>query len=346
MKKPQKALGKGLHALFNMQVGDNQEDENQSEQNQNQLAPVGFNTSQASAIALAAQPPGAGGALIVDIRKVEPNPDQPRQYFDEEALAELAESMKTFGIVQPLLVKDNGGHYTIIAGERRYRAARIAKLSEVPVIIKDYTEMEILQVALIENIQRQDLTSIEEANCYKKLMDDFFFSADQIAEKLGKNKHSVISSLHLLELSPRAQELAAEGKLTASHAKVLLSVEDADLQAICAEKIVEDGLSVRGAETMIATALKIAARQAAKAAEEEQKREEEADEEEENQAPQENASYAYRRAEYVLKQAIGSQVRIMPGKKISKIEIEYYSIDDLERILGIFKQMPRPEGRT
>ena len=147
----------------------------------------------------------SSGVLMVDITKVEPSPLQPRQYFDEEALNELAESMKEFGIVQPLLVKDEGDYYSIIAGERRYRAARIAKLSTVPVLVKEYTEMETLQVALIENIQRQDLTSIEEAVCYKRLMDDFFFSADEIAENLGKNKHAVISSLHLLELSHGAR---------------------------------------------------------------------------------------------------------------------------------------------
>jgi len=276
--------------------------------------------------------PTSSGAMMVDIRKVEPNPTQPRQFFDESSLEELAESMKTFGIVQPLLVKDNGGYYTIIAGERRYRAARIAQLTEVPVIIKEYTEMEILQVALIENIQRQDLTSIEEANCYKRLMDDFFFSAEDIAAKLGKNKHSVTSSLLLLELTSRAQELASEGKLTASHARVLLTVEDKDLQEEVAEKIAEEGLSVRAAESMVSNILKIAALEAAKEQQEEPTKDDSFD-------IQENATYAYRRAESELKRVLGSQVHIRPGKKVSKIEIEYYSTEDLDRILGVFKGM-------
>jgi len=285
-------------------------------------------------------PPGAlsskeGGVLMVDIRKVEPNPTQPRQYFDEEALDELAESMKTFGIVQPLLVNEENGTYMIIAGERRYRAARKAKLTEVPVIIKNYTEMEVLQVALIENIQRQDLTSIEEATCYKRLMDDFFFSADDVAGKLGKNKHAVISALHLLELTPRAQQLAAEGKLTASHAKILLSVEDEELQGVCAQKIAEVGLSVREAESMVNSVLKAAAKKAAL----EEKATQESDEDEATATSPENAAYAYRRAEYHMKQVLGSQVHIVPGKKKSKIEIEYYSIDDLERIMAIFKRL-------
>ncbi|MCL1844027.1 MAG: ParB/RepB/Spo0J family partition protein [Defluviitaleaceae bacterium] len=267
----------------------------------------------------------ADGVIMADIRRVEPNPTQPRQFFDEEALEELAESMKTFGIVQPLLVTEESGRFIIIAGERRYRAARKAGLTEVPVIVKDYTEMEVLQVALIENIQRQDLTSIEEATCYKRLMDDFFFSADDVAQKLGKNKHAVISALHLLQLTPRAQELASGGKLTASHAKVLLNVEDEELQALCASKIAETSLSVRESETMINSILKAAAKKAAQDAE--------------ISAEEENIAQAFHHAETELKQVLGSQVHIVPGKKKSKIEIEYYSSEDLERLLGLLRQI-------
>jgi len=274
----------------------------------------------------------AGGTLMVDIRKVEPNPAQPRRFFDEDALAELAESIKNLGIIQPLVVRDNGGHYTIIAGERRYRAARLAKLAEVPVIVKEYSEIETLQAAIIENIQREDLTPIEEAVSYKRLMEEFFFSADDIATKLGRSKHAVISALHLLELAPRAQELAALGKITASHAKALLSVEDAGLQAQCAEKIAEEQLSVRASEAMIAQVLKLAAKgEAEKAAMEEEVA---------DVAAAENVKAAYRRAESELERVLGSQVHIRPGKKSSKIEIEYYSNEDLDRILDIFKKMP------
>jgi ParB family chromosome partitioning protein len=263
------------------------------------------------------------GVLIVDIRKVEPNPTQPRQYFCEESLKELAESMKSFGIIQPLLVTAEDGHFTIIAGERRYRAARIAKLAEVPVIVKDYTEMEILQVALIENIQRQDLTSIEEAACYKRLMDDFFFSPDDVAGKLGKSKHAVLNALNLLELTPRAQELASEGKLTASHAKVLIGVNDEALQAVCAEKIAETGLSVREAEAMVNSVLKAAAKKAEKSL-----------------APREESrEKALQKAENELKSVLGSKVKIVQGAKKSKIEIEYYSDDDLDRLMGLFRKL-------
>ena len=271
------------------------------------------------------------GTIMVDIRKVEPNPTQPRQFFDEAALAELAESMKTLGIIQPLVVnKEENGRYTIIAGERRYRAARLAQLTEVPVVVKEYTDTEILQAAIIENIQRQDLTPIEEAISYQRLQTEFFFSADDIAAKLGKNKHAVISALHLLELAPPVQKLAAEGKITASHAKALLTVEDPELQAYCAEKIVQEGLSVRAAETMVAQELKLAERPLP----EEKKA---AATDEESAAAAESANIAYRKAETELKRVLGSQVHIKPGKKVSKIEIEYYTLDDLERIMGLFK---------
>ncbi|MCL2356771.1 MAG: ParB/RepB/Spo0J family partition protein [Defluviitaleaceae bacterium] len=278
-----------------------------------------------------AQPAIDGGVLMVDIRKVEPNPTQPRQYFNEEALDELAESMQNFGIVQPLLVTAEGDRFTIIAGERRYRAARKAQIAEIPVIVKDYTEMEILQVALIENIQRQDLTSIEEAMCYKRLMDDFFFSPDDVAGKLGKRKHAVISALHLLELGLRARELASEGKITASHAKVLLNVEDDELQAACAERIAESGLSVRESEAFVAAMLKSAAKKAESSALDEPSREE--------KTASENVRKAYRAAEAELKGVLGSQVHIVPGKKKSKIEIEYYSGEELERLLAIFRKI-------
>jgi len=288
-------LGRGLNALLSASQ------ENQSTDD---------NVSQSS------------GTIMVDIRKIEPNPNQPRRYFDDVALEELAESMKNYGVISPLVVKDNDGHFSIIAGERRYRAARLAKLTEVPVIIKDYTDGDILQVALIENIQRQDLTPIEEALCYQKLMDDFFFSTEDIASKVGKSKHAVISSLHLLELDARAQALAGEGKLSVSHAKVLLVIEDGDLQADCAKIIVEEGLSVRGAEVMVATALKEASRTTSK-------------DKETTEELSEEVIYAYRRAETDLQQLFGSKVNIRPGKKKGRIEIEYYSPDELERLLQL-----------
>ena len=295
MKAKAGGLGRGLNALLDASRQDDKHD--------------------------TASPATPTGTVMVDIRKIEPTKDQPRQYFNEEALEELAMSMKEYGVISPLVVKENGGLYTIIAGERRYRAARIAKLPEVPVIVKDYTDEDILQVALIENIQRQDLTPIEEALCYKRLMEDYFFSADDVAGKVGKSKHAVIGALHLLELDPRVRALAGEDKISASHAKVLLAVEDGDLQLMCAEKIVEDGLSVRGAEALVTTAIKEAAKLE--------------NEPREPSPISDEVLRAYRRAEDDLKNVLGSKVNIRPGKKKGRIEIEYYSPDELERLLQL-----------
>jgi ParB family chromosome partitioning protein len=191
--------------------------------------------------------------------------------------------------------------------------------------------MEILQVALIENIQRQDLTSIEEATCYKRLMDDFFFSPDDVASKLGKSKHAVTNAMHLLDLPPRAQALAAEGKLTASHAKVLLNITDEELQVACAQKIAEVGLSVRESENMVSSVLKAAAKKA--------KQEVQPEPNPDEQNALENAEKALRAAENELKFILGSQVHIIPGAKKSKIEIEYYSNEDLERLMDLLRML-------
>lgn len=305
-----KGLGKGLGALLDLET------------DEPGLQPAAAETSPAQTTQTDAV--SKGGVLNVDIRKIEPNRQQPRQYFDEESLKELAESIKSFGVIQPLIVKDCGSHYAIIAGERRFRAARMAKLTELPVIIKDYSEMETLQIALIENIQRQDLTPIEEAACYKRLIEDFFFSPEDIAEKIGKSKYAVTSAVHLLELDARVQQLVAEGRLTASHARVLLTVKDGDLQYECAQKAAEEGLSVRGTETAIAAAQKAAA------ASHKQKKTEE---------PSLEALTAFRHAEDELKTLFGAKVNIHHGKKKGKIEIEYYSQDELDRLLCLFKTL-------
>ncbi|MCL2202335.1 MAG: ParB/RepB/Spo0J family partition protein [Defluviitaleaceae bacterium] len=257
------------------------------------------------------------GVSMVDIRLLEPNVKQPRQYFDETALEELAASMKAYGIIQPLLVKKSGAYYTIIAGERRYRAARMAQLTEVPVVIKEYTAMDELQVALIENIQRKDLTPIEEAQCYQRLTEEFFFSPEDIARQVGKSKHAITGALQLLKLSPAAQAFAVTGELTASHAKALLAVEDPKLQANLAERVVDEGLSVRATENAVAATLR--------------------DPFEQGAALPEAVLQAYRTAEIDLKHALGAKVSIRPGKKKGRIEIEYYSPSELERLLQLLR---------
>ena len=258
----------------------------------------------------------------IDIRKIEPNRNQPRQYFDDAALEELADSIRTYGVIQPLILKDMGGYYSIIAGERRFRAARLANLESVPAIVKDYTELEILQLALIENIQRQDLTPIEEAICYKRLMDDFFFSQEDIAAKIGKNRSAISNAVRLLELDSRVQEMVAFGQLTISHARVLMAIKDGDTQLAVAEQVIKEDLSVRATENLAIAALK-----------------EQKESPEKFSAPVQSQEIkaAFRQAEEELKELFGAKVSILQGKKKGKIEIEYYSPEELDRLLGLFK---------
>ena len=293
-----KGLGKGLGALLNAKEADITE------------APV---TEQQS-----------GASAQIDIRKIEPNRGQPRQHFDDDSLEELANSIRSYGIIQPLILKDCGDYYSIIAGERRFRAARLANLNTVPAIIKEYTELETLQIALIENIQREDLTPIEEALCYKRLMDDFFFSQEDIAAKIGKNRTAISNAVRLLELDDRVQEMVTVGRLTASHARVLLTVKDGDVQFDLAGQIADGGLSVRAAESLAAAKLKEPAAKPEAAA-----------------APtpppaaDQNLNAAYRQAEENLKVIFGTKVNILQGKKKGKIEIEYYTAEELDRLLGL-----------
>ncbi len=193
------------------------------------------------------------GYMEVSINKVSPNKEQPRRFFDNDLLEELATSIKNFGIIQPIIVNksDDDDNYIIIAGERRWRAARLAGLKTIPVIVHTLSDVELLQVALIENIQRQDLNPIEEAVCYKKLCDEFFFNAEDIAEKVGRTRSSVTSSIALLKLSSKVQALVIEGSLLVSHAKLLLVVEDEDMQFFLGDKISNDSLSVKEAQALI-----------------------------------------------------------------------------------------------
>ena len=270
------------------------------------------------------------GTVMVDIRKIEPNPNQPRQHFDEESLAQLADSIKTFGIVQPLLVKSQDDHYTIIAGERRFRAARIAKLNEVPVIIKDLSDRDILQISLIENIQRDDLTPIEEAQCYRRLIDEFLFTTDTLSEKLGKTKHRIVSLMNLLELGVTAKSLVASGDISLSHARLLLSIENEELQTQIAEKIAKEGLSVRAAETLILYTLKQAVPKKQSIPE--------------KKPASDEIVRAFKNAEINLARSLGSKVNIKPGKKKGRIEIEYSSPEELDRLIYVLERAaPREE---
>ncbi len=257
------------------------------------------------------------GVIEIDINKIEPNFNQPRKYFDHESLEELAESLKIHGIIQPLLVKDEGDFYSLIAGERRWRAARIAKLTTVPVIIKEYNEIETIEVALIENIQREDLNPIEEAECYQRLIDDFFFTQEDIAKKIGKNRSTISNFLSLLELDSRVKNFIKEGKISSAHGKVLLKIEDPEMQFNFCENFIENKFSVRQAEEYLNDVF---------------------EEKKIDKTKTKNTKpLIYKPLEKDLKEIFGTKVNIRNGKKKGKIEIEYYSDEELDRIINIMK---------
>ena len=188
---------------------------------------------------------------LVKITKVEPNREQPRKNFDEDALQELADSIKQFGLLQPILVQDRKDYYEIIAGERRWRAAKLAGLKEVPVIIRNYTEQEIVEISLIENIQREDLNPVEEAMAYKRLIDEFHLKQDEIAERVGKSRTAVTNAMRLLKLSEKVQQMLIDEMITAGHARAILSIADKEKQESIAMKVFDEKLSVRETEALV-----------------------------------------------------------------------------------------------
>lgn len=261
--------------------------------------------------------------LEVELDMIEPNRKQPRKYFDEAALEELAASLKNYGMIQPIVVKENGDYYEIIAGERRWRAAKIAGLAKVPVIIKKWEEGEAFEAALVENLQREDLNPMEEAESYQRLQEEFGLSQEKIAEKVGKSRSAITNSLRLLQLDPRVRNFVVENKLTGGHARTLLPITNGDEQFELAEYVIEEGLSVRAVEALVKAHLE----KAEKSAEKEEALSK-ADERE------------YRAIEDDLKSLFSTKVKLKPlGKRNKgKIEIEYYSDEDLERLLTLLKR--------
>ena len=261
--------------------------------------------------------------LELDLDMIEPNRKQPRKYFDETALEELAASLKAYGMIQPIVVKKNGDYYEIIAGERRWRAAKIAGLTKVPVVIKKWEEGEAFEAALVENLQREDLNPMEEAESYHRLQEEFGLSQEKIAERVGKSRSAVTNSLRLLQLDPRVRNFVVENKLTGGHARTLLPVTNGDDQFELAEQVIDEGLSVRAVEALVKSYLT----QAEKPAETEE------------EISKENAR-EYRAIEDELKSFFSTKVKLKPlGKRNKgKIEIEYYSDEDLERLLALLKK--------
>lgn len=254
---------------------------------------------------------------IVKLTKVEPSREQPRKQFDADALQELAESIKQFGVLQPLLVQKKEDYYEIIAGERRWRASKLAGLKEVPVIVKEFTEQEAVEISLIENIQREDLNPIEEAMAYKRLMEEFHLKQDAIAERVSKSRTAVTNSMRLLKLDDRVQQMLIDEMISTGHARALLALESKDAQAEAAVKVFDEKLSVRETERLVKELLNPV-----------QKKEEKP----KNQAEE----LVYKNLEEKIKQIIGSKVAInRRTDNKGKIEIEYYSQEELERIVEL-----------
>lgn len=252
----------------------------------------------------------------VKINQVEPNRDQPRKKFDEDALQELADSIRQFGVLQPLIVQEKEDYYAIVAGERRWRAAKMAGLSEIPVIIREMTDRELVEVSLIENIQRENLNPIEEAVAFKRLLTEFQLKQEEVAERVSKSRAAVTNSMRLLKLDERVQQMMIDGQLTTGHARALLAIEDPELQFQTASRIFNEKLSVREVEKLVKNLGK----------KKTEKKEED---------PQQKA--VFQDLEERMKAALGTKVSInRKDNQKGRIEIEYYSIEELERLMEIF----------
>lgn len=262
----------------------------------------------------------------IAIHEIKPNKFQPRRVFDEEALLELSQSIAQYGIIQPIVVRKLLNGYELVAGERRWRASQKAGLKSIPVVIKDYTDSEMTEIALIENLQREDLNPIEEAMAYRRLMNEFGLTQEEVARKIGRSRSLIANTVRLLNLCDEVQEHVSRGTLSMGQARPLLALEDKELQKQAAETIVEEDLSARDAEELVRrmNAAPAKARQTA-----------------DEIVPMEKEIFVVE-AEDKLKLLLGTQVKIKPGKIKSKIEIEFYSADDLDRILEtISAQTPR-----
>ena len=263
------------------------------------------------------------GVQTMKINEVEPNRDQPRKNFDEDALLELSDSIKQFGVLQPLLVRKRKDYYEIIAGERRWRAAKLAGVKEVPVIVKEYTDQEILEIGLIENIQRENLNPIEEAIAFKRLLEEFNLKQDEVAERVSKSRTAVTNSMRLLKLSDKVQQMIIDDMISTGHARALLAIDDPELQYTLANKIFDEKLSVRETEKLV--------------------KEIKNPKKPKEKNVMENA-FIYQDLEEKMKGVFGTKVSIASkGKGKGKIEIEYYSDDELEHLFDMMMSIKRGE---
>ena len=256
--------------------------------------------------------------MKMKITEVEPNREQPRKNFDEDALLELAESIKQFGVLQPLLVQKKDDYYEIIAGERRWRAAKLAGLKEVPVIIKDFSDQEVVEIALIENIQRDNLNPIEEAQAYKRLLTEFHLKQDEVAERVSKSRTAVTNSMRLLKLCDEVQKMVVDDMISTGHARALLAVENPEEQYNLAQRIFDEKLSVRDVEKLVKNLHKPA---------------------KPKKTDDKTMQVIYQDIEEKLKQKLGRKVTVTSrGEGSGKIEIEFYNHEDLDRLLDVLNK--------
>ena len=267
----------------------------------------------------------ANGAVLMNINKVEPNREQPRKKFDEDALLELSESIKQFGVLQPLLVTERDDYYEIIAGERRWRAAKLAGIKEVPVIIKKLTEQEIMIISLLENIQREDLNPIEEAQGYKRLIEEFNLKQDEVAEQVSKSRTAVTNAMRLLKLNEKVQQMLIDEMLTTGHARALLAIDDQEKQYEIAQRIFDEKLSVRDTEKLVKNL-----------------QNEKTDDPVSKNKIDPQLLAVYRDLEEQMKAVLGTKVFINPkDNSKGKLEIEYYSQDELDRIIDLLRTVEK-----
>lgn len=329
MTKAKRGLGRGLGAFFGEDTVEEVVKDHQVENNKVREAEAEYKTSKGSsttggktvtASAVSAKPEEQK-EITIKLSKIEPNSEQPRKDFNEEQLQELADSIKKYGVLQPLLVQKKDNNYVIVAGERRWRAAKLAGLKEVPVVIREYSPQQAMEIALIENVQREDLNPIEEALAYQRLMQEFQLKQEEIAERVSKNRTTITNSMRLLNLTPEVRQMLIENRISSGHARALLGVESPELQLELAKKIEQERLSVREVEK----AVKLLGK----------------DKKEKKKKPDDEAlELIFRDLEERMKTAMGTKVNISrKDKNKGRIEIEYYSESELERIVELIESI-------
>lgn len=304
MAKTKRGLGRGLGAFFGDEVV-----QEVAEEKDSNISTVKKEEKE------------LGKEITLKISKIEPNHEQPRKEFKEEQLQELADSIRRYGVLQPLLVQKKGDHYEIIAGERRWRAAKLAGIKEVPVVIREYNKQQAMEIALIENVQRENLNPIEEALAYQRLIEEFHLKQEEIAERVAKNRSTITNSLRLLNLTEEVRNMLVEGQITSGHARALLTVEDPNQQVALAMKIVTEHLSVREVEKVV--------KSLGKTPREKKKKE-----------TDERLELIFQELENRMKSIMGTKVNInRKDRNKGRIEIEYYSEEELERIVELIESI-------